>query len=542
VYKYPGVRVNNKLSNADKFPFIPCCYKEPQEGKPKFKQYYESAVDVQPKQIRMITTDKVLRKNFFGVLPPRVVTLLESIELDTAFVRFSAGTGPSAFLDCLNKATRRSVSRNDLVTLSDPVLCTQENPGVSLTKISQIIAGDTYLDPRYFIKALESVFGVNIYIFDADGIVIPNHVHGYCTYVRDQRRPTVLVFVHKHDDACELISAWDTSTNVYTHIYAPEARISTDTVKIFNYMNKHFAGKTRVPPIEVPSYMQDAVSQYVDMYGKPRGVLLSIDNTNVYVDVTPIPPLALPLTERVYDNDTGARAKFTDRYNEYLDKMVGGVTTTMPTGNTSALETAISTHEMAKQLMEAIQFLFSKWYRDTQSLNVAEFINDMVTVNPDTEYVHIGPETADIERLMRSGKIVFKTEETVERLMFVLRHAIERNRVKLDTYWSHTYFDNYYTSIESFRSGDFILVPSIDTSEEDDLRVSAVIKPDSDDYLMEFKNNVYRARLIDSLPNNANVYVYNGKDDIVHVGGSTPLVLVYKYMGDTYYLKLSKIS
>ena len=72
-YKHVGLK-QNKLKNADIYPYVPCCFKLDQKKKEKFINYYEGKeiVKTEKKQNNIISTDKILKYNQFGTLPTNI--------------------------------------------------------------------------------------------------------------------------------------------------------------------------------------------------------------------------------------------------------------------------------------------------------------------------------------------------------------------------------------------------------------------------------------------------------------------------------------
>lgn len=460
VYRYPGVR-ENTLSNADEYPFIPCCFKTEQTFKPKFVKYYggERTAHV---QIRMITTDKPLAPDFFGVLPPALADLLVSLNPVHSYVRYGVGTGMDTFNTCVATALgTRAVPRQRLATRVNVAVAAQENPGQTLSEMATAVADPArFLDPRHFVRLLETVYSVNIYLFDRSGPVVPAHVHGHYTYVRDYERPNIVVYVHADARRCELVAEWDADTGEYVHTHQPRVAAVLDTVPA--QVAAESVGGRPLAPVSPPAFFAQCTAQYIDMFGKTRGVVVADgDGRTAYVELSPVPPLNLPLVARDMQTDGGW---FAGKYGAYLDRWVGGVHTALPRANAGTLDTAMDNYRTAQYIAEVFLFKFSQWMHASGSSDAARFVAASVAVDPAFVYTLDGPATAYTAGTEDSaGRFVARSARMVERLLFVLRHALVRAPERVAAYHTRKYFDNYYTSISSFRRSprEFVLAPSV---------------------------------------------------------------------------------
>ncbi len=532
-YKYPGVR-ENTLPNSDTYPYIPCCFKTDQRTKPKFRKYYMEDEE-QTLQIRLITTDKVLAPDFFGVLPPLINELFLSLDPDNVYVRYGVSDTLQSFIDCVSLATGRRMVRARIPSVVNIALCAQENPGLLISEIEASVKDpSTYFSPRRYIRLLEEVFAVNIYIFDKDGIVVPNHVHGYYRYAR-KPRPTIIVYEHLTTQRCELVSRWDQDTDEYSH---------TQTANFTHFLEQVLAdtvstwiGGARLQPISEPSFFEKCVAQYVDMYGKTRGLKLVDETGEVYVDTTPLPPLNIPLTHKIYASAPDSQ--------QIIDRIVGQYTPvgwkmTLPIHNTHEIERGIANIRTAKYLCEVFIFLYSTWSHSTGDTAIERFVNDRVVVVPDYVYKIDGPSTSDIRGVLYDNKFAAQSRRMLERLVFVLERAIQQNRTRVDTYYAAKYFVDYYSSIDSFRRGDFMLTPSIVFAQaQNELEIynqpvdqSAYVITVGD-VLYDAAPAVYNA--------DSKIIAFNSPDDVSVLGGSAPPLLAYKQNGKVRYMQLTRV-
>lgn len=530
-YRYPGVR-ENTLANADMYPYIPCCFKTDQRTKPKFRKYYMED-DEQTLQIRLITTDKLLAPDFFGVLPPLVNDLFLSLDPNNVYVRYGVSETLQSFIDCVSLATSKQVSRARIPSIVNLALCAQENPGLLISEIETSVKDpSTYFSPRHYIRLLEEVFGVNIYIFDKNGIAVPNHVYGYYRYAR-KKLPTIIVYEHLAAQRCELVSRWDQDTDEYSHIQ-PE----TFTPFLDNILSESvetWVAGVRLQPIQPPHFSKKCVAQYIDMYGKTRGLKFADETGHVYVDTTPLPPLNVPLTHKIYTNGDSQR----------FDQIIGPYTPdarwkmTLPIHNSHDIERGMANIRTARYLCDVFIFMYSQWQHDTGDTAIERFVQERVVVARDFTYTLLGPATSDIAGVMRGSKFVAQSQRMLERLVFVLERAIQQDRQRVDMLHATKYFAGYYSSIDSFKRGDFILTPSISfTQTRSELEIfNQPIAQNA--YVISVNGTLYDA--VPSVYNpSSKIIAFNSPDDIHVLDGADPPLLAYKQHGKVHYAQLTR--
>jgi hypothetical protein len=530
VYKYPGVR-ENTLANSQVYPYIPCCFKTDQRTKPKFRKYYMEDGE-QTLQIRLITTDKLLAPDFFGVLPPLVNELFLSFDPENVYVRYGVSSTPQSFLDCISLATGRRVTRARIPSLVNIAVCAQENPGLLVSEIEQSVKhADTYFSPRHYVRLLEEVFGVNIYIFDKDGIVVPNHVYGYYRYTR-QERPTIVVYEHLAAQRCELVSRWYQDTDEYSHIQPYEFTQFLESV--LNDSVHTWIGGVPLHPIPQPAFFDKCVAQYIDMYGKTRGLKFEGE---AYVNTTPLPPLNLPLTHKTYSTSEHDPRRVYDIIGTYTSPCLK---ITLPTKNSHGVERGVASIRTAQYLCDVFLFLYSKWVRDTRSTAIEQFVNDRVVIFKDHKYTLTGPSTLDISGTLIDGKFVAQSRRMLERLIFVLERALQQDKERVYSLHTAKYFTNYYSSIDSFKHGDFVLTSSLVTQTS--ANIEAYNEPvDSHAYVINIAGTLYDA--VPSYYNSSSkIIAFNSPDDIHVLEGVDPPLLAYKKNGGVHYLQLIPVT
>lgn len=534
VYKYPGVR-KNIISNADKYPYVPCCFKVEQTTKPNFLKYYSEGVVEQSEQIRMITTDKPLNPKFFGILPESINNLLTSLNIEKAYARHGVSTTLNSFLDCVSLATDKQITRATILKNVNLTLCLQENPGMTLYDIKTMIENkNVYFDPHRYLRLVEHLLGVNIYLFDSNGIALPYHVHGYYKY-KNSVRKSIFIYEHKDIRRCELIAAWDTESEEYEYVHD----LSSETMDniLYESFPMWVSGK-RLYAIKQEPVTEKCISQYVDIYGKVRGMLLQDEHMSnpVYVKTPPLPLLNVPLTHKNHKNQS-IDVEYISRYlpkefkvfdNEYLGK--------------DKYDESINNWRIAKFLSNSIIYLYSVWVNDTGNTDVAEFFKQNTVVQPSYSYDKIGANVNLISQYLdSSNRLIVPSTLTLEHLVYVLEHAIANNPQKVREYYKNNYFTDYYGYISSYRRGKFIISLELYSGSLPD-QVYFLPQIGQDGYIISIENKLYRTSFTDdSYLSDSTLFLFNSPGSIVKQGQGRRKILVYKYRDVVYYLLLTAL-
>jgi len=196
-YKHVGL-IRNELSNKDKIGLLPCCYKEKQINKGLRYEYEEGNIDIKGNYIgveeekkqpdTIITTQKILGINRYGLLPPNVLSLLNVFEEDillnkNRFLRMGVDISQYSCIHAILMALDKQDTfysnitkfKNKLLQLSQYNFTSQNM--LFPKDIKYIVKNDEYIDPSLFISILENMFEVNIIIFCKDA----NDNNGFCT-------------------------------------------------------------------------------------------------------------------------------------------------------------------------------------------------------------------------------------------------------------------------------------------------------------------------------------------------------------------------
>lgn len=316
-YKYVGL-TKNKLRNADKFPYVPCCFKNDQSDKPKYLNYYEGQEVVvgKIKQQDIIKTQRILDNNRFGSLPYNVENLFTFVYPSPKYeyIRKGMFRDEHSFLNCVMEAldsqtnilsitdeNEREVvlidTRNKLATKSFASLCRQEMYDKSTKEIIKILKNPhEYLDPKLFVHLLEEYFECNIFIFTQSNIlsdgemILPRHLQAY--YKNKNNYPCIYIYEHVgNEKQCELIIKYNTVKEEEPQ-YLFTYKESKNIRNIFSKLNQSYALDQRIRDIimPIPSDVK-IISQWIDYYGKTRQLNIEFKGYIISLITSPIQPI-----------------------------------------------------------------------------------------------------------------------------------------------------------------------------------------------------------------------------------------------------------
>lgn len=336
--QYPYVLVN-KLSNNDKYPYIPCCgstdQQEP-EVKSLFNHIYRQGGTVKDwapltKAKHTIKTNKAVAYQRVGTIPPLLDELLRYgvptqakpgtvpiFDKNVEIHRWGTVKSPSSLLHCLMLATadehylnlKSDEDREKYIIqlrkgLSvNPALLSQEMWDYDSASREHMLRDPAqFLDPQWFYRALEEIFSVNIYTFISDGdnvaLAIPRHQYFHVPLFRP--RNCVVVYEHRSEPGvmpqCELIVHVDPDTKHTVLQFDDEVDIKLSqawermyTVSTYSNVGKSINIYSIYPVYTMVSL---ASHQIIDSAGKLRGLVIS-QKKKITVLTLPSAPLNLP--------------------------------------------------------------------------------------------------------------------------------------------------------------------------------------------------------------------------------------------------------
>ena len=334
VYKHIGLKENN-LTNADRYPLVPCCYRTDRSKTAKWENYFNGkeivAKESNSSQYSLIITNKILKPDQFGTLPDTINSLLGVMYPDPGFAYARKGVfrnvnsllevvmvamdDQTDILSIESQADRELLLKSERTRLANSNLlstCRQEQYDKSPDFIKQELLSTTeYLSPSKYIHLLEEAYDCNIYIFSKKGssgggeMILPRHTQSY--YRTRQRRHAVYVYEHMGSESdrakypqCELIIRHDLSTReaqyVFTHTESRAVRTMYDVLRR-SYALDRVIAETAMPMIlPSPTDGVKIVTQVIDSYGKTRQINITFRGIPITLLTSPIQPISAPET------------------------------------------------------------------------------------------------------------------------------------------------------------------------------------------------------------------------------------------------------
>ena len=401
--------------------------------------------------------------------------------------------------DPVNASERMEYVKNErkkLIELAGTGLCRQEIYDSSTEEIQKYVADpEFYLDPSLFIRLLEEMYNCNIFLFtkriEGGEMSLPRFTQSHLKYKTDNP----CIFIYEHMGAasnmaeypqCELIIK-NITKNQSMYSFESTDMVSIKVKRMFNKIRRSYQLKQAIPETVFPLNKNILFeTQVIDPSGKCRMLDCKYKGKEVSIIVSPIPPLAIkevediPLRKIDY---SAARDMITTLKMTLLKQTIfegitkelicnyGNVIVTIPINDishlpgiekttklvfnqntTSALTVFNYNKKMARYMVEYIFWLFSNYLYDNEidmisDEDIAKFAEMYITVKPEFVYGEVKKTFSKTGGFMDGGKLVVRSQETLKRLLFVLRLGLVRERRKIMNYYTHNMIENYYLDI-----------------------------------------------------------------------------------------------
>ena len=407
--------------------------------------------------------------------------------------------------DKLTVSDRKNITsreRQRLVKLAGTGICRQEMYDSTPQEIQKIVKDDNvYFDPKLFVRLVEEQYECNIFIFTRDSeneggqLSLPRFSQSYLKFKNSN--PCVFIFEHlgavsnmAEYPQCELIIK-NINNKQSLYSFLGSDMVSKRVNNTFNKLRSAYRKTVKIKETIFPSHESIVFdSQVIDSSGKCRMLYSKFQGNDVSIILSPIPPMGIPevteshipqkidyrLAKSLIDTIGmtlirqtvigGIAKEFTCEY--------GNVTVTIPINDTaplqaveksskmvfnpsniSALEVFNYNKKMARYIIEYLLWLFSKYlhsndisFIDDQVLT--KFVEERISMNPSFKYGDVEKKFSMNSSMMEGGRLVIRTEETLKRLLYVLRLELVREKNKILNYHSHDTIDNYYMDITDF--------------------------------------------------------------------------------------------
>lgn len=505
-YPFPGIA---SLSGGNLF--VPCCFNKNPRSSRAFLEYYRGEKDTQPKGTEHVKSEFQIIKTFgdVGKLPSVIHQFLIALMPDKSFYRMGTHDSPCTTMHSLQHLVQKETKtdrtlRNDLMNFFGTNLnvCKQENPDMSLDQIQEAIGlATTYLDPRRYIRLLETYYNLNIVVFVKDKkteevtIMTPHFksFHVRSLFVPD--RPFAFLYEH-----------WGTSPDRYTKRLHPvcEMIVSDDDLRLYdvpmdvlrNLDNVYealfplYPIRQNVPPLPAQFIVRQ---QILDTYGKARGLILEMETDKYfYVEATqPFPPvyienenaqmfstIQIPTVNFVDDfiKGTGTISQMvsfqTTRYVQWdtmgmswkIQVRSSNATLFSPisfpflTFSPPVRDERISTISKQKQLarivLDYVLFLYSKFFLSREDNDNYDLFFESHTKIQDN-YVYpkkINEAIMTNPLIMTDDVLIIPSKGVRQRLLFNIRYYKLYKLAELKHYMNHTTLPHFWESPYDFSS------------------------------------------------------------------------------------------
>jgi hypothetical protein len=378
-------------------------------------------------------------------------------------------------------------------------VCKQECHNENIETIAKIIEDNNeYFDPKKFIRLLEYKYDINIFIFHRDKddiketLLLPNHQNQYYKFLNKKK----CIFIYEHygtsrgasrekHPQCEIIMRID---NVDDKKYQYMFDFSSDIVKnIMNiYINLdnviYYEDKEKIfrenNNGEIFLKNNKVISQVVDIFGKTRVVVIELDRKKYAINIAPIPPLNVPIINieesrqynlsetNNYDNRIGIMNL--ERNKNIITGTMGEFSVYMEYIEEHKIKQYNKMKKISRCIVNHFIWLFSNYVYevvDPDNRTYEYLTNDDFSEFMSMGYIDFDPSfnyeitrnelSKENEGIFRDEKLIIKSEETLKRLKYVLKHKIVREFNNVIDYHTKTSMSDYYMDIDDFDSYPF---------------------------------------------------------------------------------------
>lgn len=478
--KYPGVMENKKLPNQKSFPLIPCCYKKDQRNKKHFGKNFTIEVDEEDggeKQQNIIVTDKILNKGAYGELNKNISPLFDDYD-DSQYLRKGFERNNNIFIKIVLESLNIDSDIEDVIEEMKihSILSRQENYDLDEESIIDLLNLDKPINPNVYISILENIYKCNIYVFDKDTLLIPTHKQQYYKFKNENK--CVLIYENKYEKEphYELIvkSKKDkiTSKNFdYNSNIIMKVRYIQNELYNVNYVDNIFQQDDNY------SYFYNdinIVSQVIDLYGKTRILNILLGNMYISLFTSPLPPLNIKedSIDNIYfienKNDIDAIVNDLQLQDVVVSKnLVSGIlknsdiTVQIKIKEDSIIDNIsddyIKHKRVCRYVIEYMLWMYSNFINTNNYLKTSsfeylnEFKENYFEIDSGHTYDIVDKKyTLNDSGVLRNGRIIIKSEEVLNRLVYVLKVKIVRDFKKIIDYQKYEFIQNYYLEISDF--------------------------------------------------------------------------------------------
>lgn len=345
-YPYPNIVANEDPNSREIVPYFPCCssrIRTKPETASDYNEFYKGTNKLYVKS--KLQPGKYLETWDVGKLEKNILFYLNTYTDGANISRIGVTSYPSpnSLLHCIlyaikdsdyirlyprtqsisgrqkmmrNLEQRESYVRDMRIKIGNSVHlgCMKQETydAISLDKIkSSIESTSTFMDSKLYYHMLEEALGINLFIFDKNGLEIPRHRVYSVRHVKIDR-PTIILYRNNGP-------AKQTFTDTYSHYeiivdretiifgnkmtkYCIELHNGMINTTTYNKINNKLIGFDNMYSlIDYHEIFGNGIqSQILDGFGKLRGLNVLFTSGLITIFVPPNQPLNLPLADQVY--------------------------------------------------------------------------------------------------------------------------------------------------------------------------------------------------------------------------------------------------
>ena len=327
-YSFVGLK-KNVLPNREKYPYLPCCFVEPQEeDKSSLRFMYEHGIEEKKEEgfNEVISSRKILKERQFGILPDNIQMTFNIIKEDvligkSRFLRMGIKQSPLSVLFALlitNKMKTEIKSKNEVFRLSTEDANTIKNKLNELAKynlasqsgllphdITNIIENNLNIDPIFFLEILENIFEVNIIIFcrdrktSSEGTMCrPDFKRNYILNTNKKAYSRTVILYRTNGMEADIVPyphteliVYEKNFDKYDKVGSIQTSFSTSDTFISTLYSMHYSNMNTL--YTTYSLKNKIMGQIEDGSGKIRIVYINYNNTIINILTSPCPNFLL---------------------------------------------------------------------------------------------------------------------------------------------------------------------------------------------------------------------------------------------------------
>ena len=392
--------------------------------------------------------------------------------------------------------------RTSLITNKHLPICRQELYDYTIEQIQDKLNDyDQFFEPNLFVSILEKIYKCNIYVFNKNGLILPRFQKKYFSS-KINTKENIFIYQHRGSkneratyDRCELIVKWDTGGEDVEYTEDNQSNVSKKMRDIFDTVVKSYSfSANSFGSHQIFNYYSNSyISQAIDSYGKTIMLKFQYENKEGTMLTSPMQPLPVQEIKDWTINKIKLQTalnflisvqaqnivqnQINDRI-ENVSAIIGDISVNIPVvrsrpnpsfivnlssddqnlyNKTISINKVFSRNKkLARYISEYVLWLFSLFLvsrgegRDDLEQAINEFKQTM-EIDESFQYPSYIEKTFSRDSpLLRDGRIVVKSAEIENRLIYHLKMQLRRNENKVLNYYKLRSIENYYVDITDF--------------------------------------------------------------------------------------------